>query len=353
MPQQLLVSEIADNPFQSRKSIDKAAVDRLAEEIKREGFWQTTFRVRRHNGTYQAVAGHQRLRALKKNGVKRVDVEVVDLDDIGMATESLVENLQRTNLVEMDRAESIARLFGMMTANRPQDRGKVTEELCELLGYKSSQTLNDYLLMAGFSPQTKEVVRRENMPRSAARIAKKIGGEKMVRTAAVGKINRDQLDPMFSSLQGLPEESRKKIVDKIIDRKIKDPEVLTEYVRNALARNICLQHRAPDGKIHAVTLDPSLEDFVANAIEHTERGSYLTLSPEMAAGIIAQVAGKIEGLVAQGFAPVVLCAPQVRLQVRRMLEGKISQVVVLSYNEIVKEVPVESHGTVVMEKTLA
>ena len=48
--------------------------------------------------------------------------------------------------------------------------------------------------------------------------------------------------------------------------------------------------------------------------------------------------------------PVVLCAPQVRLQVRRLLEGKMPQAVVLSYNEIVKEVPVESHGTVLMEK---
>jgi flagellar biosynthesis protein FlhA len=132
--------------------------------------------------------------------------------------------------------------------------------------------------------------------------------------------------------------------------KIKDPEILTEYVRNALGRTICQQHRGNDGKIHAVTLDPSLEDFIANAIEHTDRGSYLSLSPEMAGGIIGQVAAKIEVLVSQGYPPVVLCAPQVRLQVRRMLEGRIPQVAVLSYNEIVKEVPVESHGTVLMEK---
>jgi flagellar biosynthesis protein FlhA len=132
--------------------------------------------------------------------------------------------------------------------------------------------------------------------------------------------------------------------------KIKDPEILTEYVRNALGRTICQQHRANDGKIHAVTLDPSLEDFISNAIEHTDRGSYLSLSPEMAGGIIGQVAAKIEVLVSQGYPPVVLCAPQVRLQVRRMLEGRIPQVAVLSYNEIVKEVPVESHGTVLMEK---
>jgi len=133
--------------------------------------------------------------------------------------------------------------------------------------------------------------------------------------------------------------------------KIKDPEVLTEYVRNALARSICQQHRSSDGKIHAVTLDPTLEDFVSGSIEHTERGSYLTLSPEMAGGIIGQIADRIEEMVAQGYSPLLLCAPQVRLQVRRMLEVKIPQIVVLSYNEILKDVPVESHGTVQMEKT--
>jgi flagellar biosynthesis protein FlhA len=133
--------------------------------------------------------------------------------------------------------------------------------------------------------------------------------------------------------------------------KIKDPEVLTEYVRHALARAICQQHRASDGKVHAVTLDPSLEDFIQNSIEHTERGSYLSLSPEMSGGIVGQIASRIESMVGQGYSPVVLCAPQVRLQVRRMLEPKIPQAVVLSYNEIVKDVPVESHGTVLMEKT--
>jgi flagellar biosynthesis protein FlhA len=135
--------------------------------------------------------------------------------------------------------------------------------------------------------------------------------------------------------------------------RIKDAEILTEYVRHALARTICQQHRASDGKIHAVTLDPSLEDFVANSIEHTDRGSYLTLSPEMSAGMVGQIAARIELMVGQGYPPLILCAPQVRLQVRRLLEGRIPQVVVLSYNEIVKEVPVESHGTVVMEKAVA
>ncbi len=132
--------------------------------------------------------------------------------------------------------------------------------------------------------------------------------------------------------------------------KTKDPEVLGEYVRHTLGRAICQQHRSADGKIHAVTMDPTLEDFIANAIEHTDRGSYLTLSPEMTAAVISQAAARIESLAMQGYTPILLCAPQVRYHVRRMLEARLPQVVVLSFNEIVKDVSVESHGMVQMER---
>ncbi len=132
--------------------------------------------------------------------------------------------------------------------------------------------------------------------------------------------------------------------------KTKDPEVLGEYVRHTLGRSICQQYRSADGKIHAITVDPTLEDFIANAIEHTERGSYLTLSPEMTSAVISQAAARIESLSMQGYTPILLCAPQVRYHMRRMLEGKLPQVIVLSFNEIVKDVPVESHGVVQMER---
>ncbi|MBI4584275.1 MAG: flagellar biosynthesis protein FlhA [Planctomycetes bacterium] len=131
----------------------------------------------------------------------------------------------------------------------------------------------------------------------------------------------------------------------------KDTEVLTEYVRNALGRNVCQQHRHTDGKLHVITLDPSLEDFINNSIEHTERGSYMTLSPEMLSMIVSRIAAQVERMVVDGHSPIILCAPQVRLQVRKMLEGRIPGIVVLSYNEIVKEVQVESHGTVTVDKT--
>ncbi|MCA8959274.1 MAG: flagellar biosynthesis protein FlhA [Planctomycetes bacterium] len=124
----------------------------------------------------------------------------------------------------------------------------------------------------------------------------------------------------------------------------KDPEVLTEYARHALSRAICRQYADDSGRVHVVTLDPRVEEFVENGIEHTERGSFLRLSPEMIAPIVQSVSRVLENLLEQGHPPVVLTSPQIRLQARRLLETQIPGVVCLSYNEVARGVAVESLG---------
>ncbi len=131
--------------------------------------------------------------------------------------------------------------------------------------------------------------------------------------------------------------------------KTKDPEVLTEYVRHALGRSICQSQLSEDGQLHVVTLDPTLEDYLNQGIERTERGSYLSLTPEMLGVITARAVDQIEKLVIHGHTPVVLCAPQVRLQLRKVLETKVPGLVVLSYNEVDRGISVESHGIIVLE----
>lgn len=123
-----------------------------------------------------------------------------------------------------------------------------------------------------------------------------------------------------------------------------DPELLTEYVRQALGRTICRQHADLEGRLHVITLDPQLEEFIGGAVEHTERGSFLRLAPEMSEPITRSVTGTLERLVAGGHPPVVITAPQVRSQVRRLLENAVPGVAVLSYNEIARGVSVESSG---------
>ncbi len=128
--------------------------------------------------------------------------------------------------------------------------------------------------------------------------------------------------------------------------KTKDPEILTEYVRNSLARSICEQHKDKDGKLYVVTLDPKLEDKINSGVERTERGTFLTLTPQQIKDIIKAITAEIEKLVSAGHLPVVLCAPQIRAQLKKILDTTKANIAVLSYNEIASDVNVQSLGTV-------
>ena len=131
----------------------------------------------------------------------------------------------------------------------------------------------------------------------------------------------------------------------------KDPEVLTEYVRNALARTICQMHRSRDNKIYCLTLDPAIEDLVNKHLERSDRGTTLIMSPELQNRIAAATKAEAEKAIQSsgGQTPVVLCSPQVRAWVRRIIEAALPQVAVLAFNEIVRGVEIESLGLVVLK----
>ncbi len=126
----------------------------------------------------------------------------------------------------------------------------------------------------------------------------------------------------------------------------KDPEILAEYCRHTLARSICDQYAEKDGKIYVITLDPRLEDKINSCIERTDRGTFLNMSPADINRFIESVSKEIEKLVGGGHSPVVLCSPQIRAQVKKIMDTTKLNVAVLSYNEIVSGVAVESLGTV-------
>jgi len=131
--------------------------------------------------------------------------------------------------------------------------------------------------------------------------------------------------------------------------RIKDPEVLTEYVRNSLARSISRRHSGQDGRIYVITLDPKLEDVIKAATERGERGSIVSLSPAMVSRIGERLSEEISKLVKSGHEPVILCSPQVRAQVKKIADAVLPGISVLSYNEIVQDVKVESLGMVAAE----
>jgi flagellar biosynthesis protein FlhA len=131
----------------------------------------------------------------------------------------------------------------------------------------------------------------------------------------------------------------------------KDPEVLAEYVRTALARTICEQHRDTNNAIHGVTLDTALEDMINSHVERTDRGAYLTLPPTLASKIVAAIRNELDAASTRsaGTQPVVFASPQVRTWVRRLIETALPNVAVLGYSEIVRGITVRTHGMVTLE----
>jgi flagellar biosynthesis protein FlhA len=126
----------------------------------------------------------------------------------------------------------------------------------------------------------------------------------------------------------------------------KDLEVLTEYVRNALSRTICKQYVDDRDRIWCLTLDPALEDLINGHIERSERGSTNTMPPQTVQQVVQNIAAKVTELTQTGRSAVILCSPQIRSAVRRMVEAPMPQVAVLAYNEIVSEVSVEAVGLI-------
>ena len=146
----------------------------------------------------------------------------------------------------------------------------------------------------------------------------------------------------------LPVQDLETIIESLGDHadKTKDPTILTEYVRHALARTICKQYRGRDRVLHAVTVDPTVEDVLAAGFDFGEQGLVVRLSPQTADAFNAALGPQLEQLTGKGFQPVLLCSPTVRAGVRHITAPRFPRLAVLSLNEITRDTEVESHGQV-------
>jgi flagellar biosynthesis protein FlhA len=128
----------------------------------------------------------------------------------------------------------------------------------------------------------------------------------------------------------------------------KDLDVLTEYARNALSRTICKQYVDDRDRLWCLTFEPALEDMINGHLDRGERGTTNTMSAQTTQQLVKQISSKVGELTQTGRTAVLLCSPQIRSAVRRMIEGALPQVAVLAYNEIVSDVSVEAVGLVGM-----
>ena len=126
----------------------------------------------------------------------------------------------------------------------------------------------------------------------------------------------------------------------------KEPDVLGEYVRMSLKRQITELYRDRDGKINVFTIDPSVEQALAESVQNTKQGLMLAVDPSMAETLLEKMSELVNDVQMAGLTPVCLCSPNIRLALHRLVETKFPGIAVLSYNEIIPDVEVVSTGMV-------
>jgi len=126
----------------------------------------------------------------------------------------------------------------------------------------------------------------------------------------------------------------------------KDVDVLTEYVRQALSRQITLQYANQNEALQVITAGASLEKKVAESVHRTEQGNYLSLDPETSQTIYQNIAEQARQLQASGVQPVLLTSPAIRMYIRQFLERYLPELTVLSYNELEPDIEIQSVGVV-------
>ena len=128
-------------------------------------------------------------------------------------------------------------------------------------------------------------------------------------------------------------------------RATKDTDILTEYIRHAMARQITQQY-AQNNKIPCVTLDSAIENRIAGAVQRTDRGSYVSLDPDTMQRLLASLHTELAKLTNMGYQPIVLTSPAVRPYFRKLVERSVEGVIVLSHAEIEQSVELQILGVV-------
>jgi ParB family chromosome partitioning protein len=158
------VERIQKNPYQPRKAFDDEELSGLCESIKVHGLLQPLV-VRQTEEGFQLIAGERRLRAVQSLGLAEVPVRVVNLNDREVLEAALVENIQRSDLNPIEKAQGFKDYL---------DRFQVTQEdLAQRLGLDRT-TVSNLVGLLDLAIEVQDAVRVKQVTLGHAKVLKGI-----------------------------------------------------------------------------------------------------------------------------------------------------------------------------------
>lgn len=173
----------------------------------------------------------------------------------------------------------------------------------------------------------------------------------IVEETVPGLISQNELQKVLRNLlrENVPISDMETILETLADYapNVKDSDILTEYVRQALKRTIT--HRFSEaGQLKVLSLDSEIENKIINSVKKMEGGAYLALDPAVIQKIVAATTKKVEEMRQMVQVPIILTSPIVRVYYKKMLDQFCPNVVVLSFNDVDPSVQIQSLGIIAL-----
>lgn len=168
------------------------------------------------------------------------------------------------------------------------------------------------------------------------------------------KVGFGEIQAILKNLlrEGVPIRNLPAILEVVADSwtRTKDPEALTELVRQRLGRVLVERHTDRDGTLYAVTLDPSIEVRLAAAVGGPADPEAPPVGPAWLQRLVEEISDRLAAGTKTGQDVVLLVRSNVRRFLGELVQASLPKVAVLSYNEIVQARAVETLGIVTMDE---
>ena len=164
------------------------------------------------------------------------------------------------------------------------------------------------------------------------------------------QLNVGQVQRILQNLlaEGISIRNLAGILEKVSDHAAvtKNPDELSEHARRSLGPQIVKPYQSQSGSLQAITLDPRLEQQIAQGVRQSPTEVSLTMEPKLARHVVDTLSQRIQQLLTAGQPPIVMCAPQIRLAFRRFFETTFSDLTVLSYAEVPSRIEIQNAGII-------
>ena len=248
---------------------------------------------------------------------------------------------------DVDGIETVEPAFGM-PAKWISDDKKIKAEIAGYTLIDPTSVMVTHLSEI-IRKHASELLSRQEVKRMVENL--KQNNESIVEDTVPAIVSLNELQRVLRNLlrEGIPILDMETILETLADYSpnVKDQDMLTEYVRQALRRTITHKFSIA-GQLKVVSLDSEIEDLIIKSIKKIEGGAYLALEPDVIQKIVTSTTEQINQMKKLVQEPIIITSPVVRIYFKKLLDQFYPDITVLSFNDIDTSVQIQSLGTITL-----